>query len=124
MLELVHQQSLLKIHTNKFFKSEEEMNDFLRRLVKHLNMEIIHEPRSAFCDQPGNTGLTGLVGLVTSHACIHSWDEHGYHEMDVYSCKPYDIVELLNFIRDTFEPWAIDYLDFDRETLERKRINF
>lgn len=124
MIELVHQQSLLKIHTKKFFKSEEEMNNFLRKLVKHLKMDIIIEPRSAFCDQPGNTGLTGQVGLVTSHACIHSWDEYNYHEMDVYSCKPYDIMQLLSFVRVHLEPWAIEYMDFDREKLERKRIDF
>jgi S-adenosylmethionine/arginine decarboxylase-like enzyme len=124
VIYLTHQHSLLKIHTDKFFKSEEEMNDFLRRLVKHLKMDIILEPRSAYCGQPGNTGLTGQVGLVTSHACIHSWDEYNYHEMDVYSCKAYDIIELLSFVRVELKPWAIDYLDFDRETLERKRVEF
>ena len=100
------------------------MNDFLRKLVKHLNMEIIIEPRSAFCDQPGNTGLTGGVGLVTSHATIHSWNEFDYHMMDIYSCKEYDIVALIEFIKDIFKPWRIDYTNFDRATYPMNIINF
>lgn len=123
-MELVHQQTLLKVYTKKFFKDEESMNDFLRRLVKHLKMDIIIEPRSAFCDQPGNTGLTGQIGLVTSHATIHSWDEFDYHQMDIYSCKSYDLGELLEFIKEALDPFKVDYLNFDRETYPMNSIDY
>jgi S-adenosylmethionine/arginine decarboxylase-like enzyme len=118
-MKLIHQHFLAKVNTNFFFKSPEEMNDFLRRLVKEVNMDIIIEPRSAFCGQEGNYGLTGQIGLVTSHASIHSWDEFGFHELDVYSCKYFDIEKLLDFLHLELKADSVEYLCFDRETMKR-----
>ncbi len=106
-VKLVHIQSLLQVYTKKFFTSADEMNQFLKGLVKELNMDVIIEPRSEFCGQEGNLGLTGQIGLVTSHATIHSWDEYGYHMIDIYSCKKYDIDKITNWIAEQLEAEAI-----------------
>lgn len=82
-------------------------------------MDVIIEPRSAFCGQEGNLGLTGQIGLVTSHASIHSWDEHGYHEMDLYSCRSFDTEKLLDFLHRELKAISVEYLNFDRETMNR-----
>jgi S-adenosylmethionine/arginine decarboxylase-like enzyme len=121
-MELVHQQTLIRVHTNFFFQSEAEINNFLYDLVKELDMDVIIPPRAAFCDQPGNTGLTAQIGLVTSHATIHSWDEFNFHEMDIYSCKTYDVKKVLNFIQSRLKAQRIEYKDFDRVSIEMNSV--
>ena len=31
-------------------------------------------------------GVTGLVAIAESHLCIHTWPEHGYAAVDIFSC--------------------------------------
>jgi S-adenosylmethionine decarboxylase len=123
-MELIHQHFLAKVNTNFFFQTEDEMNNFLRRLVKEVNMDVIIEPRSAFCGQEGNLGLTGQIGLVTSHATVHSWDEFNFHELDVYSCKHFDTEKLLDFLHLELKADSVEYLCFDRETMPRTLRRF
>lgn len=33
-------------------------------------------------------GVSGVVLLAESHASIHTWPEHGYAAVDVYTCGP------------------------------------
>jgi len=43
-------------------------------------------------------GVSGVVVIAESHLTIHSWPEHGYAALDVFTCDPridYDLVEEL-----------------------------
>ena len=31
-------------------------------------------------------GVTGVVAIAESHLCIHTWPEHGYAAMDIFTC--------------------------------------
>lgn len=33
-------------------------------------------------------GLSGVVVIAESHVAIHTWPEHGYAAVDVFSCSP------------------------------------
>lgn len=44
-------------------------------------------------------GVTGVVAIAESHLCIHTWPEHGYAAVDIFTCG------------ETFRPeMAADYL--------------
>lgn len=92
------------------------MNDWLTRLaVNVLKMDVILTARSAYCGQEGNEGLTGQIGLVTSHATIHSWDELGYHMVDIYSCRDFSDDDVLEYFRSTLKPTSCRWMRTDRE---------
>ncbi len=44
-------------------------------------------------------GVSGVVVVAESHLCIHTWPEHGYAAVDVFTCgetiDPKDAVEIL-----------------------------
>ncbi|MFH1248071.1 MAG: adenosylmethionine decarboxylase [Candidatus Omnitrophota bacterium] len=50
-------------------------------------------------------GVTGIVLLAESHIAIHSWPEHEYLALDIFTCgrktKPY---EALEYLKDVFNP--------------------
>ena len=31
-------------------------------------------------------GITGIVAIAESHLCIHTWPEHGYAAVDIFTC--------------------------------------
>lgn len=31
-------------------------------------------------------GVTGVVAIAESHLCIHTWPEHGYAAVDIFTC--------------------------------------
>ena len=33
-----------------------------------------------------NAGVTGVVAISESHLCIHTWPEHGYAAVDIFTC--------------------------------------
>ncbi len=53
--------------------------------------EIFHEFSPA--------GVTGVVAIAESHISIHTWPEHGYAAVDVFSCsekfRPHEAVRLI-----------------------------
>jgi S-adenosylmethionine decarboxylase len=42
-------------------------------------------------------GVTGIVAVAESHLCIHTWPEHGYAAVDIFTCgrgfKPHKAAE-------------------------------
>jgi S-adenosylmethionine decarboxylase len=32
-------------------------------------------------------GVTGIVAIAESHLCIHTWPEHGYAAVDMFTCS-------------------------------------
>lgn len=44
-------------------------------------------------------GVTGIVAIAESHLCIHTWPEHGYAAVDIFTCgknfKPYDAADVI-----------------------------
>lgn len=54
-------------------------------LVRALNLTVVGTPQwHAF---PGEGGVTGLVLLSESHLAIHTFPEHGFAALSVYSCR-------------------------------------
>jgi S-adenosylmethionine/arginine decarboxylase-like enzyme len=73
-------------------------------------MNVCIEARSFYVDTPGNEGLTGQIGLSTSHIAIHIWDNvsPALVQMDVYSCKPFDN----NTIIKELNKWKLSKFEF------------
>lgn len=98
---LFHQHLLVKAYVHDVPFQVEDLEDWLTRLVNAINMKVVIPARAVYVDTPGNEGLTGQVGLETSHAAIHIWDslEPAMLQMDVYSCKDFNtekVIEMLN----------------------------
>ena len=44
-------------------------------------------------------GISGVVVIAESHFAIHTWPEHGYAAVDLFSCADLDFKAALNHIR-------------------------
>ena len=44
-------------------------------------------------------GVTGVVAIAESHLCIHTWPEHAYAAVDIFTCgESFDPVEAAQLI--------------------------
>lgn len=59
----------------------------LHAVTATLGLEEINEAFKQF--EP--IGVTGFILLAESHISIHTWPEHNYAAVDVFSCKPFDV---------------------------------
>jgi S-adenosylmethionine/arginine decarboxylase-like enzyme len=100
---LYHKQALIKAYVNNAPReSEDELNKWLTELVEAIDMNIVVPARSKYVATEGNEGLTGAVCIETSHIATHIWcNESPMHvELDVYSCKDFDVETVINKLKE------------------------
>lgn len=112
---LNHKHLIIKAEINRPPTDITLLNDWFVRLVDKVGMKILMGPYSIYLNDPGNRGITGMVGITTSHASVHIWDEvkPAVLQMDVYSCKDFNIADVLEMLKE-FDVVKSEYLVLDR----------
>ena len=72
---------------NDILNNAVELEELLTKAIKQLGMEILSSHFHSFTP----IGVTGVIGISTSHFSIHTWPEHGYAALDLYTCGNQDI---------------------------------
>jgi len=90
---------------------------FLHDLVELIGMIPVTPPQAAYVHDEGNVGLTGSINLATSHIAFHVWEETGLLMLDVYSCKDFDPIVVLEFLDSLFT-----FTDVDAEIIDRDHM--
>lgn len=89
-------------------------------MVKHVRMQVMTEPATAWCNDEGNEGLTSTVILTTSHCSMHIWNlmepQPSIMQFDLYSCAPFTIEEVFEYIKQHFVVIKADFKFLDRDT--------
>jgi S-adenosylmethionine decarboxylase len=52
-----------------------------------------------FFHQFNPQGISGIIVIAESHFAIHTWPEHGYAAVDLFSCAEFNYKAALNHIR-------------------------
>lgn len=77
------------------------LKQFLKVLATDiLDMKIVAGPVGAFVTDEGNVGPTAAVCISTSHLAIHIWsdDKPARVELDVYSCKEFNVGDVVKYL--------------------------
>ena len=94
----------------------EKLNDidacyhFLDMLVDNIGMQKQTQPYVFRTPESfeGQRGLSGWVPIVESGISIHTLTETDFVSLDVYSCKRFDIQEIISFTQRFFNPAEIE----------------
>jgi len=110
-----HKHLIIRAEVNRPLRSEKETKQWLRKLVKKIDMKIIKGPFAGYVTKEGNRGITGVVMIETSHIAIHVWDETlpALVQCDVYSCAEFSSNEVLAEFID-MEVVKMDHIMLDR----------
>ena len=110
-----HKHLIIREEVNSPLNSQKETKQWLRKLVKKIDMKIIKGPFAGYVTKEGNRGITGVVMIETSHIAIHVWDETlpALVQCDVYSCAEFSSNEVLAEFID-MEVVKMDHIMLDR----------
>ena len=75
-----------------------KVKEVLNAIVVELQLSKVNESFKQF--EP--IGVTGFILLEESHVSIHSWPEHQFAAVDIFSCKPFDVQKIQNLLMTSF----------------------
>ena len=78
----------------------EKVNQWVLDLVRKIDMEILIAPQTVYCSLEGNEGITSVCVITTSHIAMHAWQDSKEIQLDVYSCKSFDIDTVFRAIEE------------------------
>jgi len=115
---LIHKHLIIRAEVNNPPKDVDYLTNWLKDFITFIDMKIMLGPYVAYCDKPGNRGITGIAVIETSHIAIHVWDEPvpALVQFDVYSCAEFDPYKIAEKIKDDWSVERIDYKFLNRET--------
>ena len=92
--------------------------DWMQSLIAKIDMKLMHGPNISYVDQEGNRGITCMALIETSHIVLHIWDEQkpGLFQLDVYSCKPFDLNIVIKHLKNSYDVTKLQYKFLDRKT--------
>jgi S-adenosylmethionine decarboxylase len=82
-------------------------------LISTLNLTVVGQAQWHVF--PGEGGVTGLTLLSESHVAIHTFPEHGFAALSVYSCREREAPDFERLVKRTLEAVHVSV-----RTLERK----
>ena len=93
-----------------------EILDWMKMLIKKIDMKLMQGPTISYVNQPGNRGTTCMALIETSHIVIHIWDEPnpGLIQLDIYSCKEFNLEIVMKHIKEYFNVLNMQYKFLDR----------
>lgn len=129
MHELNHLHLLVTAYVDHPPQTAQAGEEWLLRLVELIDMQILMDAKAIYCEDLGNEGVTGIVGLTTSHSSFHSWSEieKPFINFDIYSCREFDVQTVFAHIHEAFGLTEASYLLIDRNNgcnviLEQRNI--
>ena len=91
---------------------------WMTSLITSINMKLMQGPNISYVDQKGNRGITCMALIETSHIVLHIWDETepGLFQLDVYSCKSFDMSIVIKSLNESFKINKLQYKFLDRKS--------
>jgi len=122
----IHKHLILRAEVNNPPKDMERLTQWFKEFIESINMKIMMGPYVAYCDKPGNRGITAISVIETSHIAMHVWDEPvpAMMQLDVYSCAEFNPYLIAEKLKKDFDVTKLDYKFLNRETgLKPIRLN-
>ncbi len=84
--------------------SEALVSSLLDRFPGQINMTKISVPHTQLYhgEKAEDWGVSGFVIIAESHIAVHTFPEHGYVWVDIFSCKEFEAPEAIDIISDEF----------------------
>lgn len=74
------------------------LKEIAERVVESIGAKIVEEKIHLF----DPIGITYFAIISTSHFSIHTWPEHAYAAIDLFSCSDYDANRVSSLLQEYF----------------------
>jgi S-adenosylmethionine decarboxylase len=114
-MQAIGRHIILEMWGCQNLESVETAERALREMVEALDVNLLDLRVYPFSP----VGVTGMAIVSESHLVIHTWPEHGYAAVDIFTCgSPRDPQDAVNVLRRLFEPERIGVMEINRGQLD------
>ena len=114
-----HKHLIVRADIGKCPKEDDlnKISDWIRLLIKKIDMKLLAGPYTTYVSEKGNKGMTSVAIIETSHIALHIWDEvsPGLMQLDVYSCADFNPLDVFDKVNELFQTIKMEYKFLDRE---------
>lgn len=90
---------------------KDRLRDLLRQTAVDLECTVVQEVFHTFAPH----GVSGVVVIAESHLAIHTWPEHGFAAVDLFTCSDAtELASLARLLRDRLDADEIVYREESR----------
>ena len=90
--------------------TDNDIKDYLVKLSKEIHMKTLIEPVTHRSEKYGEAGW---IHWETSGAHFYAWEKPQlFFSVDIYTCKPFNKSDAVEFTRDYFQASEIEYRGF------------
>lgn len=108
------------------------LSNWFYRLIEAVDMKVLIDPICTYCTDEGNEGVTGIVGITTSHSSIHFWNgelgNSAFYKFDLYSCKDFQLEDVAKMLKEfgttKFTYTIVDRTDDEHPVIDSGIVHF
>ena len=115
------QHSLIEYYNcnPEYLKKAQKVGGLLRRAVLQGGGTIVKSVFHNFSPY----GVSGVVVITESHVTVHTWPEHGYAAVDIFSCsEKLDHTAIREELRESLQAKKVTQKSFARGVGIKKRM--
>jgi S-adenosylmethionine/arginine decarboxylase-like enzyme len=83
------------------------IKEFSETLVKRIDMKAYGSPHIVRFGDGNKAGYTLVQLIETSNICAHFCEQDNAAFIDIFSCKPYQIEDAVEVVKEFFEPQKV-----------------
>jgi len=89
----------------RILADEQFINKFLDAYPSKIGMTVIRAPQVSKCigAKPEDWGISGYVLIIESHISVHTFPEHLYVCIDIFSSKEFDCEQATRDLKEEFK---------------------
>lgn len=114
--------TLLELHgcDAVLLNAPEQLKELLLEAVRRGHGTIITQVFHTFSPH----GVSGVIIIAESHLAIHTWPEHGYAAVDIFSCgEKLDHAAMREFLRKSLRVTSLESRELTRgESVEERSL--
>ena len=91
--------------TSRGLADPEVVERFMREVIAETGLHIEHFHLQEFPNgSEFGAGITGMALLSESHMVVHTAPERGTLNLDLFSCRPFPLVRVVQLLNQAFAP--------------------
>lgn len=103
---------LLELHQcpSDLLKTGHELESYLKAAAEKMGATVVTSNFHQFAPY----GISGVVIIQESHLTLHTWPEHGYAAVDIFTCGEIDLEAGVNYLVEAFQAKRADWNLYER----------
>ena len=104
---------LIEFHgcSPRIIADSDKIEQILLRAAKISKAHVV----KSFFHKFNPHGVSGVIVISESHFTIHTWPEHKYAALDIFSCsKGLDLTAMLEYLKKKLKPKAVSMVELKR----------